>query len=55
MVVLYVSYGPIGKHEQNLPTFNKEFEGADWSEAWAKVNDWMIDNRLASYWYLVFA
>jgi len=55
MVLLYISYGPIGEPEQNLPVFNKEFEGQDWFEAWSKVNEWMTSHRLALYWYQVFA
>lgn len=52
LTLLYVSVGAKGSEDAS---WNFEFTGATWEEAWGKVNVWMQANRQPDRWYRVWA
>ena len=52
MTLLYISVGTIGNED---PSWNFEFIGATWEEAWGKVSAWIQTNRRPDRWYRIWA
>ena len=52
LILLYVSVGTIGAED---PSWNFEFSGATWEEAWGKVSAWIQTNRQPDRWYRIWA